>query len=173
MKESSTSLRWFFGVIGTLTLLSTLLVLWITSAIGLSGLIGTGSTANVVLRVIYLVEAVGLIYFAFALPKFLNPEKAKYVEWFLLFPLALAVITDLIQFFSTSVYPDFITLVISGLITWYLYHNVHRLSYVPAQVVVPVTSAKKGTISGGVFLIIILGLITILVSLFIWYGNHS
>ena len=180
MKESSTSLRWFFGIIGLFVLLGAVLTLGVASVMGgVSGLLN-GPLTSLALGVIYLLQGIILIYFAFTLPRFLTPEKAHYVEWFLWGSFALTVIVDVLQFVFVHTSPDIVSLVISALITWYLYRSVHKLSraptQVPASIITPMPEAvvpkKKGTISTGLALIIILGLITILFTLLILYGNQ-
>jgi hypothetical protein len=131
MKESSTSLRWFFGVIGGLNLIFTAIGAVALSALGLVGLIA-GSIVMIVAIAVNVIESLIYIYFAFTLPKFLNPQKAKFVEWFVLATFALTLIMSALTVLVEHGSVNYLGIVISALVTWYLYHNVHKLSYAPA-----------------------------------------
>jgi hypothetical protein len=134
MKESSTSLRLFFGVVGVLYFLSTGLVVALMGSLGLLGALGdlfTGSPVALLTTALNIAWSLGYLYFAFTLPSYLNPQRVKYVKIFLLVPLASTLLWAAIGFLTTGK-TDFITPVIGVLVTWYLFANVQRLSNPPA-----------------------------------------
>ncbi len=112
MKESKTSLRLYFGLLAILTVLSG--DLWYALA-------GTPSLIDIA----SIVQILGYVYFAVTLPKYLNQERVKYVKGWLLIVFALSVIITFINGPETGGY---IGLAIAGLLTWYLYNSVSRLS---------------------------------------------
>ena len=129
MKESSTSLRAYFGVIGFFYLFSIGAVSVLTSALGL-GAILLNSPAAIVNTIIGALEAIGFIYFAITLPQFLNADKVKYLFWFLYANFGVAVLGALIAYVATGTL-QYIGLGFSALITWYLYRNVSRMALPP------------------------------------------
>lgn len=142
MKESSTSLRLFFGIIGVLYFLSTGFLFMLLGLLGMSGAFGdlfTGSPLALFNTVLGVMWSLGYLYFAFALPSYLNPERAKYVKIFLILPLAMTFLWTALDFLTLG-YIDFFTPVIAVLVTWYLYANVRRLSHPPVPVSVQTPS---------------------------------
>jgi len=140
MRESSTSLRVYFGIAGVLYFLFTGFLFALMGPLGLGGAFGNlfiGSPLAVINTILNIVWSIGYIYFAFALPGYLNPERSKYVKIFLVLPVAMMLLYAGIGFL-TSGQIDFITPIIGALITWYLYANVRRLSNPPAPVPSPV-----------------------------------
>ncbi|MDP2648547.1 MAG: hypothetical protein Q8P19_01465 [bacterium] len=134
MRESSTSLRIYFGIVGILYFLSTGLLLALIGLFGLSDAFGnlvTGSPMALFNTILGTIWSLGYLYFAFTLPSYLNPERVKYVKIFLLVPLASMLFWAAVGFLNTGQI-DFITPVIGALITWYLYANVRRLANPPA-----------------------------------------
>ena len=134
MRESSTSLRLYFGIVGVLYFLSTGFLFALMGPLGLSGAFGNlfaGSPLALLNTVLGVVWSLGYLYFAFTMPSYLNPERVKYVKIFLVLPLAMMLLWAAIGFLTIG-QTDFITPVIGALITWYLYANVRRLANPPA-----------------------------------------
>ena len=133
MRESSRSLRLYFGVVGVLYFFSTGLLFALMGPLGLSGAFGslfTGSPLELLNTVLGVVWSLGYLFFAFTLPSYLNPERVKYVKIFLVLPLAMMLLSAIIGFLTIGLF-DFVTPVIGALITWYLFTNVRRLANPP------------------------------------------
>ena len=130
MKESSVSLRLYFGVIGAFYLFSVGVVSLLTSALGF-GAVLFSSPSSIVTTIIGVLQAIGFVYFAFTLPQFLNADKVKYLFWFLYANLGVALLGALIAYVTTGSLQYF-AVGISALITWYLYRNVSRMAVPPA-----------------------------------------
>lgn len=138
MRESSTSLRGYFGIVGIFYFLSTGFLLAIMGPLGLSGAFGdlfAGSLLSMLNTLLGVVLSLCYIYFAFTLPSYLNPERAKYVQIFLILPPAILLLWTAIGFFTIGQI-NLISPAIAALITWYLYVNVGRLSKPPAPVTI-------------------------------------
>ena len=129
MKESSTSLRLYFGIIGMVSLFSIPVWIFYTYALGL-GAIVFSSPAVIFGTTIGALGAMGFIYFAIRLPQFLNAQKVKFLFWFLYANFGMAVLGTIIGF-MTSGRLDYIGLGFKALYTWYLYRNVSRLALPP------------------------------------------
>ncbi|MEO6536192.1 MAG: hypothetical protein ABIT47_00735 [Candidatus Paceibacterota bacterium] len=177
MKESSTSLRLFFGAIAVLYLISFGFFSLAMSFIGLGGEYLFGSVSAIMGFLVGIIEAIILLYFAITLPKYLNAEKVKYVKWFLIISFLLALIPGISSWVMSQTAPNIISIVVSALVTWYLFHNVSRLSRpvpvsepVPAQMGPQPTGIKK-RISGGTAFIIILAVIAVAVIGLIFAGQ--
>ena len=127
MKESSASLRWYFGVVGMWALFSEVFFGAANIFLGRLNLLADSPFALLSLSV-GLITAFFCVYFAFTLPKFLNPEKEKYVTFFLLAALCVSVIVSLVDSYPTITGISYFRVAGRILIAWYLYHNVHKLS---------------------------------------------
>ncbi len=140
MRESSTSLRLYFGIASVLYFLSAGFLFALMGPLGLTSAFGNlfiGSPLALINTLLNIVWSIGYIYFAFALPGYLNPKRSKYVKIFLVLPVAMMLLNAGIGFL-TSGQTDFTTPIIGILITWYLYANVQRLSNPPAPAPSPV-----------------------------------
>ncbi len=128
MKESSTSLRWFFGVIGIWYLFSAgfVTILFGNFGLGLSSLAAI-SGFYVVNLVVQTVFALADIYFAFALPRYLHPSKSGPVKIFLIAQFVW-VLLGVAWNYLVGGGPDIVSLIVSALLTWYLFHNINKLS---------------------------------------------
>lgn len=142
MKETVTSLRLYFGIVGAFLGISTLFTL--TPFIVAGGLMYIFLLPPILLLqlVTGLVWTVGYIYFAFTLPNYLNPKRSKFIKLFLVLPVAASIVWNVIGLFGYGSV-DILALVVGVLITWYLYATVKRLSKstpapTPAPTVVPV-----------------------------------
>ena len=129
MKESATSLRWYFGVIGVWYLVSAGFIFSLLGGLGLSALL-IGSALSTVNTIFGVVSALGDIYFAFTLPKYLNPNEVKYVKGWLLGTFGVSILL-LIVGYLTQDQLSYFGVIVGSLLTWYLYVNVRRLANPP------------------------------------------
>jgi len=142
MKESARSLRWYFGIVGILYFIGGGLAFILLGGLGLSALFSSalfGSPLSVLNTILNVVWAIGYIYFAFTLPRYLNPEKVKAVKIFLLVPFAELVLWTVYGFLTTG-QVSFLTVIFSALFTWYLYANVSRLAHPPVAPSAPMAT---------------------------------
>lgn len=136
MRETAKSLRWYFGIVGLLYFYGTGFMFVLLGGLGFPDLLTGalfGSPLNTLNTLLNFVWALGYLYFAFALSKYINPEKVKYVKIFLLVPFVEMILWSIWGFLTTGI-PN-LYLIGSGLVTWYLYANVHRLAVPPMKVV--------------------------------------
>ena len=144
MKESTSTLRLFFAVVGVFYVVSMVFRIAVMKDTGLpiaphaSFVVWLMAVADVMLSAIW---TVGYLYFAAALPKYLNPEKIKYIKIFLLAPFVEALLWQAWSLFTSGGF-DVIGIAISALITWYLYSNISRLACPPQA---PPTAASPTT----------------------------
>lgn len=131
MRESSSSLRWYFGIIGVFYFFSVALVYGILGNFGALGVV-TNSPFFLIQNIVSGVESIGFIYLAIMLPKYLNPESVKYVLYFVLATFGATLVWSVVGF-ATSGQIGFVNIAISALITWYLYRNAQRLAIPPAR----------------------------------------
>ena len=118
MKESEKSLRLFFALMAILSIVSG--DLWFALA-------GTPDLSKASLfDFITIVEILGYLYFAFTLPKYLNPKRVVYVKgWLVVAFLFSAILTITESPYAMS----YVGLFIGAAFTWYLFMSVGKLSH--------------------------------------------
>ncbi|OGJ08661.1 hypothetical protein A3I95_02865 [Candidatus Nomurabacteria bacterium RIFCSPLOWO2_02_FULL_44_12] len=124
MKESITSLRWYFGLVGVVYILVSGLVVVLLGRSNSLNLLHYSSVASMIVTIIF---ALGFIYFATALPKYIASGKIHFVQKFLIINFAVGVLLIFWRYAETGSLA-YSNLVISALLTWYLYANIKRLS---------------------------------------------
>jgi hypothetical protein len=122
MKESVSSLRWFFALGGLLVFAGHLLLIFRGLWLDLFS-----TPLSTIETIVSFFLTLATFYFAITLPKYLHSEKVGVVKKFLLLNFGVDAFFSLVDFMITKTI-DLASFAVMCLIFWYLYRQVSKLS---------------------------------------------